>query len=118
MLATALVFVACFVGGALGTAHWLPDLAEGPVGGMAFFAVCGLIGAALGLVGLDIVATVQGFEGYGLGGKIDSLILSRGLVSILRDGGTLFGLAAIVYLLAPGDDGSSEDLPGSPIQVR
>lgn len=99
MLLTLLVFFVCFVGGVLASSRWLPELADGPVGGMAFLAVCGLLGATLGVVGLDALSTVRGLESSSRGFGSD--LLTQGLMEILRDGGTLLGLAAIVYLLAP-----------------
>ena len=99
MVLTIVVFFACFIGGVLASSRWLPDLAQGSVGGVAFLAVCGLLGAALGVVGLEVLSTVRNLEG--IHGRLDSEVLTQGLVLILRDGGTLLGLAAIVYLLAP-----------------
>lgn len=77
-----------------------------------FFAVCGLIGAGLGVVGLHIYETARELENTGglggLGGARADFLAS-GLAAILLDGGTVFGLATIAYLLAP-----REDRPGRP----
>lgn len=97
MVVPIVIFVVCFGGGAVAAAHWLPDLGTGQVAGLAFFAVCGLLGGALGLAGLHI---------YSLVNEMETRVLSNGEVvaavlrNILLDAGTLFGLAAIVYLLA------------------
>lgn len=50
ILGVALVFLACFGAGMTASARWLPDLALGHVGGLAFTTVCILLGAALGMV--------------------------------------------------------------------
>jgi hypothetical protein len=87
----------------LAATQWLPELARGPVGGLAFFAVSGLIGAGLGVVGLHTYLTVRELETTGLGGLASDQgdILASGLLQILLDGGTVFGPATIAYLLAP-----------------
>jgi hypothetical protein len=103
MLAPALILLLCFGAGTVAAGRWLPDLALGRVGGMAFFAVCGLLGVTFGLVGLHVYEIVRLIEtqpeGPGLGDKPD--ILASGLLAMQRDAGTVFGLAAAVYLLAP-----------------
>jgi hypothetical protein len=96
---TLVVFFVCFSGGVLASSRWLPDLADGPAGGIAFLAVCGLLGAALSVIGLEVLSTARSLEG--IRGRLDSEVLTQGLVLIMRDGGTLLGLAAIAYLLAP-----------------
>ena len=113
-----IIAVVCFVAGTAAAARWLPSLSEGLVGGMAFFLVCGLIGAGLGLIGLNIYSIAISLErsglggGGGIGGGFESTIIASGLAVLLRDGGTLFGLAGIVYLLAPSHGrGPTEDLP-------
>jgi hypothetical protein len=122
MLVPIVIFLGCFAGGVLAVARQLPDLAPGPVGGMAFFAVAGLVGAALGIVGLHAYEIAQQLDNQVIvrleGAK--SEILATGLLEILRDAGTLFGLAAIVYLLAPApDDEPAKDAPAaSPSQAR
>lgn len=102
MIVPVLIFVGCFGGGAVAAARWLPDLGDGQVAGLAFFAVCGLLAAALSIAGLnvyDIVRELGERGGLGFGGTSPE-ILSGGLRVILLDGGTLVGFAAIVYLLA------------------
>jgi hypothetical protein len=80
------------------------------VGGLAFFAVCGLLAAAAALGGLHVYSTIRDIHELGgaqrVGGESESPeILANGMRSILFDSGTLIGLAGIVYLLAPpGDD--------------
>jgi hypothetical protein len=93
------IFVVCVSAGVFASSRWLPDLAGGTIGGLAFFVVCGLLGAALGLVGLQIYLMVRQAEAFGrIGG---SAITADGLSAILWQAGTLLGLAAVVYLLAP-----------------
>ena len=111
-----IVFLVCFFGGVWAAVRWLPELAPGPVGDVAFFAICGLIGAGLGVVGLHIylmVRELEGTNGLGLGGN--SVALASGLLEILLDGGTVLGLATIAYLLAPREEQpalSGIDAPG------
>jgi hypothetical protein len=101
----AVVFVVCFFGGVWVATQWLPGLARGPVGDIAFFAICGLIGAGLGVVGLHIYLTARELNetnGLGVGGN--SRVLADGLLEILLNGGTVLGLATIAYLLAPREE--------------
>jgi hypothetical protein len=103
MLVPIIIFVACFAGGAYAAARWLPDLGEGQVAGLAFFAACGLLAASLGNAGLNVYDIVRDLEGnrfgFGLGGP-NAYLLAGGLRVLLLESGTLFGLAVIVYLLA------------------
>jgi hypothetical protein len=93
------IFVVCVSAGVFAGTRWLPDLASGTTGALAFFVVCGLLGASLGIVGLQIYSIVRQAEVLGtLGG---SAIVSGGLSAILWQAGSLLGLAAVVYLLAP-----------------
>jgi hypothetical protein len=104
VLVPALVFLACFGGGVLAATQWLlPGLAAGPVGGIAYFAISGLVGAGLGVIGLHIYLLVRELEASGGGGLYDgrAALLASGLLQILLDAGTVFGLATIAYLLAP-----------------
>ncbi len=113
VLVPALIFVVCLCAGVWASSRWLPPLADGPVGGLAFFAVCGLLGAGLGLVGLRIYGIVRTLEersrGLGVSDKGD--FLASGLAGMLYDGGTIFGIALIVYLLAPPDEALEEGPP-------
>jgi hypothetical protein len=102
MIVPILIFVGCFGGGAVAAAKWLPDLGEGHVAGLAFFAVCGLLAAALSIAGLNVYEIVRelGDRG-GLGfGEPSAAIFADSLRILLQESSTLFGLAAIVYLLA------------------
>jgi hypothetical protein len=102
MFVPALVFFACFVAGVMSSARWLPDLAPGPVGGLAFFAVVGLFSAALSLAGLHAYSIINELTNPPPGVGIDKAeILAGGIRNILLDCGTLLGLAGIMYLLAP-----------------
>lgn len=99
MVVPVLIFLACIVSGTVASARWLPELPKGTVAGLAFFVVCGLLGAALSTIGLHIYSIARELEqpdqflssGYALAGDV---------MSMLMDAGTLAGLAAILYLLA------------------
>ena len=106
MVIPAVVFVVCFIGGIWAATRWLPGIARGPVGDIAFFAICGLIGAGLGVVGLHIYTTVRELEETGGLPRFDDRagLLASGLLQILLDGGTVLGLATIAYLLAPREE--------------
>ena len=54
MIVPLLVIFGCFAGGIVTAARWLPPLATGPLGGFAFFAVVGLLGASVAQVGLNL----------------------------------------------------------------
>lgn len=99
----ALVFVLTFVAGVMASARWLPSLAAGPVGGLGFFAVCGLIGTATGLAGMHVYLIVRAMEestGEGrFGGQ--GFILADGLTSILFECGLIAAAAVAVFMLSP-----------------
>lgn len=110
MLVPVLVFFACFAAGVMSSARWLPDLAPGSVGGLAFFAVVGLFAAALSLAGLHAYSIITELTSRPPGLGIDKAeILASGLRNILLDAGTLVGLAGIVYLLAPPADDETDE---------
>jgi hypothetical protein len=102
MIVPIVVFVACLGAGVAVAAQWLPDLAMDPVGGLAFFVVCGLLGAAAGLMGLHIYSVVNAIDKFRSLGTGE--IVATGLDSMLWEVGSLLGLAALVYLLAPAAD--------------
>jgi hypothetical protein len=104
VLVPGLIFLVCFGAGIVASAQWLPELAQGPVGGLAFFATCGLLAAALGLAGLHAYSIVNELGHPPLEPLGKAEILAGGLRNLLLGCGTLLGLASIVYLLAPGLD--------------
>ncbi len=107
MLVPGLIFLACFGGGVTAAAYWLPALASGRVGGLAFFLVCGLLGSALGEVGLGIYSIAHG---RGVLSGFEAELFASGVRDIMINAGTLAGLAGIVYLLAPpGEDEPSAE---------
>jgi hypothetical protein len=107
-----LVFLTCFGVGILATARWLPDLAAGPVGGMAFFTVCGLLAGALSLAGLHVFSAVYEIRNPALFPSLTKDDIAAGILrNILLDCGTLVGLAGIVYLLAPELDREASSIP-------
>jgi len=103
MAVLIVVAVVCFSAGSYAAARWLPALADGPVGTIAFLVVCGLGGVAVALIGINADSIARQLEQTGLrsGAEFEVLIVSTGLVSILRDSGTVAALALVAYLLAP-----------------
>lgn len=97
MAVPVVIFAVCLAAGAFAASAWLPELARGPVAGIAFLVVCGLIGAGLGLVGLHVYLAVELAEQ----GPLGRIGLASQLASMLSEAGTVFGLALAVYLLAP-----------------
>jgi hypothetical protein len=98
------IFVVCLAVGVVAGSRWLPELAAGPVGGLAFFVVCGLLGAALGVVGLHVYSIVEELDRFGSRGFVgfgNGEIVATGLRGMLFEAGSLLGLAGAVYLLAP-----------------
>jgi hypothetical protein len=93
------IFVVCVAAGIYASTRWLPELAPGPVGGLAYFAVCGLLAAALVVFGLDVYGIVESLSHFPDLGK--GVILANGLEQILWQTGLLIGAALAVYLLAP-----------------
>jgi hypothetical protein len=115
VLIPALAFIFPALGAAIACSYWIPDLDAGPVGGLAFFLVCGLVGAAVGLLGVDIYSLVRQLEHF----DSNSGVFSKGefIAEFLRDVainvGPLLAFAAIVYLLAPAPE-SVDDLDDEP----
>jgi hypothetical protein len=97
------IFVLCLAGGAVLSSQLLPDLDAGQVGGLAFFTVCGLLGLALALLGEHIYLIAKELEHVSPGSVALSKgeVLGSGLRNIALDEGTVVGIAAAVYLLAP-----------------
>jgi hypothetical protein len=113
MLVPVLIFAICLSVGVIVGSRWLPDLAAGPEGGFAFFAVCGLLGAALGLVGLHVFSIVEELAKESSGNIGKANIVAAGLISMVWEAGSVLGLAAVVYLLAPFPEADEE--PDRPI---
>jgi hypothetical protein len=107
ILVPVLIFLGGLAIGALVGARWLPDLAVGQVGGLAFFLVCGLIGAALGLLGVHIYLIVEELN-HVPSGVIQGEIVGGDLRNIIFECGSLIGLAGVVYLLAPAPEVEDE----------
>ncbi len=111
MLVPVLIFAACLSVGVTASSRWLPDLADGPVGGLAFFVVCGLLGIALGLLGLHIYSIVEGLESTN--GDFRKVLLADDLASMAWEVASVLGLAVVVYLLAPPPETVDEPATGS-----
>jgi hypothetical protein len=108
-----LIFVVCLAAGVYASSRWLPELAPGRVGGIAFFAVCGLLGAAAAVLGLDIYGIVENLSD-GFAGLDRRRIFADGLESLLWQTGVLVALALAVYLLAPpGEDADASLVSGA-----
>lgn len=96
------IFVVLLAVGVYTSTRWLPDLASGTVGGISFFAVCGLCGFALAVFGLNVYETIEDVTQLsGLGERGNGYFLASGLIETLWETGILLGLAIGVYLLAP-----------------
>jgi hypothetical protein len=105
VLVPILVFLACVSAGVVTAARRLPNLGEGTVGGLAFLVVCCLLGAALGIVGLCIYDIAHAL-GDG-SGSFRADIVASGLASMLWEAGSVLGIAAVVFRLAPPDESDS-----------
>jgi hypothetical protein len=102
VLIPALIFVVCFGVGTAASAHWLPDLDSGPIGELAFFTVCGLLGAALSLFGIHVYSIIREIDHlHAEFGASKADLLTDGMQAILFEVGILVALAAIVFLIAP-----------------
>jgi hypothetical protein len=112
MLVPVLIFFACFGAGVMSASRWLPDLAPGPVGGLAFFAVVGLFSAALSVAALHVYSIIRELNNRPPGAEVDQAeLLASGIRNILIDAGTLFGFAGIVFLLAPVAEDVADEVP-------
>jgi hypothetical protein len=98
------IFAGCLIVGVLAATRYLPELPPGRVPGLCFFLVCGMIGAGLALAGLDIYNAVETGERL-----LGALGVSGALVEMLFQCGLVFGVAAIVYLLAARTAGSADE---------
>ena len=104
MLIPVLVFLGCMSVGVVAGANWVPDLAAGQVGGLAFFLVCGLLGAALGLIGVHVYLIVEELDRLSGTVAAHGEIVGEGVREIVFEAGSLVGFAAVIYLLAPAPD--------------
>jgi len=103
------IYVALLSTGVFLATRWLPSLAPGRAAGLAFFAVCGLLGGSLAIVGLRLYLIVEEIGAHdGLPRIIKRQAIGEGLVAMLWQAGLLLGLALTVYLLAPAAH-TSED---------
>jgi len=112
VLVPVLIFLAGLSAGAIAGARWLPDLAAGQVGGLAFFLVCGLLGAAVGLAGVNIFEIVEEINRVSptTGNPEQAIVVAAGLRDIIFECGSLLGFAAVIYLLAPPPDIDEESV--------
>jgi hypothetical protein len=103
MVVVILITVGCFAGGAWAASRWLPELAPGPVATLAFFFVCGLLGAALCVLGLHVYDIVRALEMRTDFGN-DADAVAGNLRVAFFESGTLVALALVAFLLAPADE--------------
>ena len=101
MVVLVIVAVACFAAGIWAATTWLPPLAEGSVGTLIYFVVCGLAGAALVIFGVHVWEIVRELEQNYRPILGNEAILASSLVETLWQSGTIAALAVIPYLLAP-----------------
>jgi hypothetical protein len=107
------VFVVCFSAGVFAGSRWLPGLDAGPVGGFAFFVVCGLLGAAAAVFGLHLYSIVEGLDRASGFGELKRELVASGLTEMLWQSGLVAGLAVAIYLLAPRVEASDEQPPAA-----
>jgi hypothetical protein len=105
-----IIAAVCFGGGIFAASRWLPELASDEVGGLAFFAVCGLLGIVLALIGVHVYLLVVAVELAS--GR--AVVVAGELAAGLRDVGTVLGLACAVFLLAPRLASARPARPGPP----
>jgi hypothetical protein len=105
-----LIFLIAFAAGGVAAAGVLPELAEGRVAGVVLLVVAGLAGMTLALVAVHVYQIVRQLDNAGTLGVVGSKpdIVANGLMAMLRDIGPTLGLAAAVYLLAPGREDDLE----------
>lgn len=110
MFIPVLIFLGAMSVGVLASARWLPDLGYGQVAGLAFFLVCGMLGAALGLVGVHVYEVVEELKQvHGLPNNFDKgQFVAAALREAVFEAGSLVGLASVVYLLAPPPEEEDE----------
>ncbi|HTP22829.1 MAG TPA: hypothetical protein VMJ65_24700 [Solirubrobacteraceae bacterium] len=99
-----LIFLIAFGAGGVAAAGLLPDHADGRVAGIALLVIAGLAGMTLALIAVHVYEIARQLDNAGTlgisGSKPD--VVANGLMAMLRDIGPIVGLAAAVYLLAPG----------------
>jgi hypothetical protein len=100
MVVLVIVVVACFIAGVWAATKWLPPLAEGPVGSLVYFVVCGLTGAVLVIFGVRIWEIVRELEEARRFLDTPQLVAGA-LLSLLYQCATIMALTLVVYLLAP-----------------
>jgi hypothetical protein len=103
MAVPIVIFAACLVAGSFAGSQWVPSLAAGSVGGAAFFAVCGLLGAALGVIGLHLYVIVEASR------FLRNAFVAGQLSDMLFQAGAILGLGMAIYLLAPRSTGTSQE---------
>jgi hypothetical protein len=104
-----LIFVAAIGVGVVVPERGLQPLSKSPTATIAFWATCGLAGIALALAATHVYEILRQLNNANVGGigndRAD--IVAFGIADTLRDVGTVLGLAAIVYVLARFDRGTS-----------
>lgn len=100
MVLLVIVIVACFVAGVWAATRWLPPLADGVIGTIVFFIVCGVAGAVVAVAGIHVWQLVYDLtrREYGLGAPD---FVADSVSDLLGQVGLLATLGAIAYLVAP-----------------
>jgi hypothetical protein len=68
---------------------------------LAFFVVCGLIGAAVGLLGVHVYLIAEEVKHLPDGGPSRAVAVAAGIRNICFEDGSWVGFASVVFLLAP-----------------
>jgi len=93
----AVIFVGCLVVGVLAATRWVPELPAGTIGGIVFFVVCGMAGAAVAVVGVNVFLMVE--SGRFIPGGSPTVIAGY-LSEMSWEVGLLLGVATLLYLVA------------------
>ena len=96
-----IIGVLAFGAGAAATVLFAPPLAGTSVGVLAGVVVAVLAGAALAVLAVQIYATI---DVLGVTAGNEGQVVASGVTGALSNAGTLAGLAAAVYLLAPAPE--------------
>lgn len=107
MLIPVVIFLLAAYAGVIVSSRWIPDLATGSAGGLAFFLVCGLVGAAAGLLSTHIYIVVEELKHLPSRASQGEIVAGF-LRNLSFELGSLLGFAGVVYLLAPAPEIDAE----------
>jgi hypothetical protein len=89
------IFAGCLIAGVFAATSLVPDLPGGVVAGIVYFVVCGMVGVAVALVGLDIFQMVEGPSFTGR-----SFVVAGELSDMGWQVSLVLGVAALLYIAA------------------